>query len=74
MSVKTNPRRAARRQALAEVRALATHPAAGRQFCRKGVHVCTPAVTLTFDSGTRRLHWCTEHSADADQYRADADR
>lgn len=42
-----------------------------RQFCRKGIHTCTPAVTLIFP-GNRRLHWCAEHASDAEQYRADA--
>ncbi len=45
----------------------------GRQFCRTGIHSAVPAVTLTFDGGTRRLHWCAEHTADADPYRASAD-
>jgi len=45
-----------------------------RQFCRKGQHDCIPAVTLTFDGGTRRGHWCAEHASDADAYRATADR
>jgi hypothetical protein len=44
-----------------------------RQFCRKGAHTCTPAVTLTFENGTRRLHWCEDHKDDADRYRSDAD-
>lgn len=44
-----------------------------RQFCRKGAHGCIPAVTLTFDGGKRQLHWCAEHAADADAYRASAD-
>jgi hypothetical protein len=43
-----------------------------RQFCRKGFHSCVPAVTLTFDGGARRLHWCAEHAADAEQYRDQA--
>lgn len=45
-----------------------------RQFCRKGIHTCTPAVTLTFRNGAGRLHWCAEHAADADQYRDQADK
>jgi hypothetical protein len=45
-----------------------------RQFCRTGIHTCTPAVTLTFDGGTRRLHWCAEHAADAEPYRASSDQ
>jgi hypothetical protein len=45
----------------------------GVQFCRKCVQKCIPAVTLTFGGGARRLHWCAEHAADADQYRAAAD-
>ena len=44
-----------------------------RQFCRKGMHQCVPSVTLTFDDGSRRLHWCANHADDADRYRADAD-
>jgi hypothetical protein len=40
-----------------------------RQFCRKGIHTCVPAVTLTFDNGARRLHWCAEHAGYADRYR-----
>lgn len=44
------------------------------QFCRKGLHTCTPAVTLTFDGGVRRLHWCAGHADDADQYRASSDQ
>lgn len=45
-----------------------------RQFCRKGIHDCIPAVTLTFDGGARRLHWCAEHASDADGYRAQSDQ
>lgn len=44
-----------------------------RQFCRKGIHVCIPAVTLSFREGAGRLHWCAEHAADADRYRVNAD-
>jgi hypothetical protein len=44
-----------------------------RQFCRKSIHSAVPAVTLTFDGGTRRLHWCADHAADADRYRDQAD-
>lgn len=44
-----------------------------RQFCRRGIHSAVPAVTLTFDNGARRLHWCAEHAADAEQYRGQAD-
>lgn len=44
-----------------------------RQFCRKSLHSCVPAVTLTFDDGTRRLHWCADHAEDAENYRADSD-
>lgn len=44
------------------------------QFCRKGQHSCTPAVTLTFDQGERRLHWCADHARDADAYRASSDQ
>lgn len=44
-----------------------------REFCRKGQHSCTPAVTLTFDNGARRLHWCSDHAADANRYRDQAD-
>lgn len=46
---------------------------AWREYCRRGIHDCTPAVTLTFDDGRRRLHWCAEHAADADRYRYQAD-
>ncbi len=49
---------------------LAAVAPAGRQFCRTGQHTCVPAVTLTFDDGARRLHWCAKHAADADAYRA----
>lgn len=45
-----------------------------RQFCRKGIHTAIPAVTLTFDGGARRLHWCAEHAADADGYRDSSDQ
>jgi hypothetical protein len=45
-----------------------------RQFCRKGIHNAIPAVTLTFDNGTRRLHWCADHQGDAVQYRNQADK
>jgi len=46
----------------------------GRQFCRKGMHPCTPALTLVFtdDGITTRLHWCEEHTFFANPYRADA--
>ena len=46
----------------------------GRQFCRKGMHPCTPALTLVFteDGITSRLHWCDEHTFFANPYRADA--
>jgi hypothetical protein len=52
---------------------MTTTPKPARQFCRKGIHSCIPAVTLTFDGGARRLHWCAEHAADADRYRSSAD-
>lgn len=45
-----------------------------RQFCRKHIHTCIPAVTLTFDDGARRLHWCAEHAADAESYRDHSDQ
>lgn len=45
-----------------------------RQFCRTGIHNAIPAVTLTFDNGARRLHWCADHAADAEAYRADSDQ
>ncbi len=46
-----------------------------RQFCRVAPHhSCTPAVTLTFRNGAGRLHWCAEHAADAEAYRADSDQ
>lgn len=44
-----------------------------KQFCRTLIHSCTPAVTLTFGEGTRRLHWCADHAADANPYREAAD-
>lgn len=44
------------------------------QFCRKGIHNCIPAVTLTFDGGARRLHWCAEHADDAERYLASSDQ
>lgn len=44
-----------------------------RQFCRKGIHSCTPFVTLTYNGGTGRLHWCAEHLADAEHYAHDHD-
>lgn len=44
-----------------------------RQFCRKCLRNRTPAITLTFRNGSGRLHWCADHVADADRYRADAD-
>lgn len=50
------------------------HPKPERQFCRKAIHACTPAVTLTFDGGARRLHWCTEHADDAEGYRDQSDQ
>ena len=47
-----------------------------RQFCRKGIHTCIPAVTLEFepmaDGTPRRLHWCADHAADAELYRDQA--
>lgn len=51
---------------------------AQRQFCRFGVvagtpHSSVPALTLTFDSDTRRLHWCAEHVADAARYAPESD-
>lgn len=39
-----------------------------RQTCRKGIHSCTPAVTLSYRGGKGRLHWCAEHIADAERY------
>jgi hypothetical protein len=45
-----------------------------RQFCRTTIHDCAPAVTLTFDNGARRLHWCADHAADADRYRPHSDQ
>lgn len=44
-----------------------------RQFCRKGIHTCIPAVTLVFRGGEGCLHWCAEHAADANRYRDNAD-
>lgn len=45
-----------------------------RQFCRKCVQSTVPAVTLTFDNGARRLHWCAKDVDDAMAYRPTADR
>lgn len=45
-----------------------------RQFCRKGIHTCIPAVTLTFRNGAGRLHWCAEHADDAERYRPSSDQ
>lgn len=62
---------------LAEYRAAPVEPAGqapDRQFCRKGIHSCVPAVTLTFDGGRGRLHWCAEHAGDAEKYRASSDQ
>lgn len=53
---------------------MATTTAQERQFCRKGIHTCIPAVTLTFDGGARRLHWCADHADDAEQYRDSSDQ
>jgi|SRR4051812_33268592 hypothetical protein len=39
-----------------------------RQFCRKGIHPCTPVVTLTYNGGKGRLHWCADHIAAAERY------
>jgi hypothetical protein len=44
-----------------------------RQCCRKCLNTCIPAVTLTFDGGTRRLHWCEAHREDARGYVLSAD-
>lgn len=52
---------------------LPLHPAK-RQFCRKGIHTCIPAVTLAFRNGAGRLHWCAEHAADAERYRPASDQ
>jgi hypothetical protein len=38
-----------------------------RQFCRTCLRSCVPAVTLKVLYG--RLHWCADHTADADLYR-----
>jgi hypothetical protein len=46
---------------------------AKRQCCRKCLNTCTPAVTLTFDGGTRRLHWCETHRDDSLSYVSQAD-
>ena len=43
---------------------------AQRQVCRKCLKSCTPVVTLTFDGGTRRLHWCSDCASDAEKYDA----
>lgn len=45
-----------------------------RQFCRVCLASSVPAVTLTFDNGERRLHWCAEHIDDAERYRAHSDQ
>lgn len=45
-----------------------------RQLCRKCLHSCVPAVTLTFSDGARRLHWCAEHVNDAEVYRNGSDQ
>lgn len=45
-----------------------------RQFCRTGIHTCIPAVTLTWDGGARRLHWCAKHAADAEAYRPSSEQ
>jgi hypothetical protein len=42
-------------------------PNAGRQFCRKCLRSCFPAVTLDYPDGGR-LHWCAEDAADAEAY------
>lgn len=39
-----------------------------RQVCRKCLRSCIPAVTLTFDCDTRRLHWCSNCVIDAVKY------
>lgn len=44
-----------------------------RQCCRKCLCSTIPAVTLTFDHGTRALHWCADCADDADKYRDQAD-
>ena len=49
-------------------------PLPDRQVCRRCLRSSAPAVTLTFDNGARRLHWCAEHASDADNYRESADR
>lgn len=51
----------------------ATEPAK-RQFCRKCQRSSVPAVTLTFEQGQRRLHWCAEHIEDAERYRPGSDQ
>lgn len=45
-----------------------------REFCRKCLMGCIPVVTLTFDNGARRLHWCAEHVEDAERYRPTSDQ
>lgn len=50
-------------------------PATGpRQFCRKGIHSCIPALTLTFRAGAGALHWCADHVDDAEPYLANSDQ
>lgn len=44
-----------------------------RQCCRKCLHSVIPEVTLTFDGGARRLHWCFECADDADRYYPQSD-
>lgn len=56
-----------------EIRGYEINPQEQRQFCRKCFKSSLPAVTLTFDNGTRRLHWCAEHTDDAERYRPDSD-
>lgn len=45
-----------------------------RQVCRKCLGSCEPSVTLTFDSGTRRLHWCAECTDGSSEYYDQSDQ
>lgn len=39
-----------------------------RQFCRKCLKSCIPAITKTWNNPTRRLHWCNNCAADSLNY------
>jgi hypothetical protein len=58
-----------RHETVAEVRLCSTlEDLPPQQFCRAEVHSCIPAITLTFNNGASRLHWCADHAEDADRY------